>query len=100
MPSAALTLLGNADGDARVNDDSICDPLQGSLTIGEVTPVIFRGDLQALAPKEAISACIACCTGRTAHFRSGPYDPHRPSTTDAIMSDGLAGCWSFMLGRD
>jgi hypothetical protein len=32
MPSAALTLPGNADGDARVNDDSICDPLQGSLT--------------------------------------------------------------------
>jgi len=56
MPSAAITLLGNADGDARVNDDSICDPLQGSLTIGEVTPVIFRGDLKALAPKEAISA--------------------------------------------
>jgi hypothetical protein len=56
MPSAALTLLGNADGDARVNDDSICDPLQGSLTIGEVTPVVFRGDLKALAPKEAISA--------------------------------------------
>ena len=56
MPSAALTLPGNADGDARVNDDSICDPLQGSLTIGEVTPVIFRGDLKALAPKEAISA--------------------------------------------
>jgi hypothetical protein len=56
MPSAALTLLGNADGDARVNDDSICDPLQGSLTIGEVTPVIFRGDLKALAPKEAIYA--------------------------------------------
>jgi hypothetical protein len=56
MPSAALTLPGNAYGDARVNDDSICDPLQGSLTIGEVTPVIFRGDLQALAPREAISA--------------------------------------------
>ena len=56
MPSAALTLPGNADGDARVNDDSICDPLQGSLTIGEVTPVVFRGDLKALAPKEAISA--------------------------------------------
>jgi hypothetical protein len=56
MPSAALTLPGNADGDARVNDDSFCDPLQGSLTIGEVTPVIFRGDLKALAPKEAISA--------------------------------------------
>jgi hypothetical protein len=56
MPSAALTLLGNADGDARVNDDSICDPLQGSLTIGEVTPVVFRGDLKALAPKEATSA--------------------------------------------
>jgi hypothetical protein len=56
MPSAALTLPGNAGCDARVNDDSICDPLQGSLTIGEVTPVIFRGDLKALAPKEAISA--------------------------------------------
>jgi hypothetical protein len=56
MPSAALTLPGNADGDARVNDDSICDPLQGSLTIGEVTPVVFRGDMKALAPKEAISA--------------------------------------------
>ena len=56
MPSAALTLLGNADGDARVNDDSICDPLQGSLKIGEATPVIFDGDLKALAPKEAISA--------------------------------------------
>ena len=56
MPSAALTLPGDADGDARVNDDSICDPLQGSLTIGEVTPVIFAGDLIALAPKEAISA--------------------------------------------
>ncbi len=56
MPSAALTLPGNADGDARVNDDSICDPLQGSLTIGEVTPVIFRGDLKALAPEEAIYA--------------------------------------------
>jgi hypothetical protein len=56
MPSAALELPGTADGDARVNDDSICDPLQGSLTIGEVTPVIFRGDLKALAPKEAISA--------------------------------------------
>jgi hypothetical protein len=56
MLSAALTLPGNAEGDARVNDDSICDPLQGSLTIGEVTPVIFRGDLKALAPKEAISA--------------------------------------------
>jgi len=56
MPSAALTLLGNTDGDARVNDDSICDPLQGSRKIGEATPVIFRGDLKALAPKEAISA--------------------------------------------
>ncbi len=56
MPSAALTLPGNAEGDARVNDDSICDPLQGLLTIGEVTPVIFRGDLKALAPKEAIYA--------------------------------------------
>jgi len=56
MPSAALTLPGNADGDARVNDDSICDPLQGLLTIGEATPVIFAGDLKALAPKEAISA--------------------------------------------
>jgi hypothetical protein len=56
MPSAAITLPGNADGDARVNDDSICDPLQGSLKIGEATPVIFDGDLKALAPKEAISA--------------------------------------------
>ena len=56
MPSAALTLPGNAEGDARVNDGSICDPLQGLLTIGEVTPVIFRGDLKALAPKEAIYA--------------------------------------------
>ena len=56
MLSAALTLPGNAEGDARVNDDSICDPLQGSITIGEVTPVNFRGDLKALAPKEAISA--------------------------------------------
>jgi len=56
MPSAALELPGTADGDARVNDGSICDPLQGLLTIGEVTPVIFRGDLKALAPKEAISA--------------------------------------------
>jgi len=56
MPSAALKLPGNADGDARVNDDSICDPLQGSLTIGEATPVIFAGDLKALAPKEAIYA--------------------------------------------
>ena len=41
-------------GDARVNE--LLDPLQGSLAIGEATPVIFRGDLQALAPKEAISA--------------------------------------------
>ena len=56
MPSAALTLPGTADGDARVNDDSICDPLQGLLPIGEVPPVIFRGDLKALAPKEAIYA--------------------------------------------
>jgi hypothetical protein len=56
MPSAALTLPGNADGGARVNDDSICDPLQGLLTIGEATPVIFAGDLKALAPKEAIYA--------------------------------------------
>jgi len=39
-------LPGNADGDARVND----------LLIGEATPVVFGGDLQALAPKEAISA--------------------------------------------
>ena len=54
MPSAALELPGNTGGDARVN--SICDPLQGSLAIGEATPVIFGGDLQALAPKEAISA--------------------------------------------
>jgi hypothetical protein len=53
MPSAALTLPGNADGDARVNDDSICDPLQGSLTIGEVK---LFGDIQAFTPKEAISA--------------------------------------------
>jgi hypothetical protein len=42
MPSAALTLPGNTDRDARVK--SICDPLQDLLTIGEVTPVIFRGD--------------------------------------------------------
>ena len=54
MPSAALELPGNTGGDARVN--SICDPLQDLLPIGDVTPVIFDGDLQALAPKEAISA--------------------------------------------
>ena len=53
MPSATLTLSGNTDGDARVNDDSICDPLQGSLTIGDVKPL---GDIQAFTPKEAISA--------------------------------------------
>jgi len=47
-------LPGNADGDARVNE--LLDPLQGSLAIREAKPVIFRGDLQALAPKEAISA--------------------------------------------
>ena len=51
MPSAALSLPGNADGDARVN--SICDPLQGSETIGDVKPF---GDIQAFTPKEAISA--------------------------------------------
>jgi hypothetical protein len=60
MPSAALTLPGNAGCDARVNDDSICDPLQGSLTIGEVTPVIFASDLTALAPREAISVVPSC----------------------------------------
>jgi hypothetical protein len=54
MPSAALTLPGNADGDARVN--CLLDPLQGWLAIGEPTPVIFDGDLQALSPKEAIYA--------------------------------------------
>jgi len=53
MPSAALTLPGNADGDARVNDDSICDPLRGSLTIGEVK---LFGNIQAFTSKEAISA--------------------------------------------
>jgi hypothetical protein len=51
MPSAALTLLGNADGDARVT--SICDPVQDLLTIGAVKPF---GDIQAFNPKEAISA--------------------------------------------
>ena len=53
MPSAAITLPGNADGDARVNDDSICDPLQDLLTIGEVK---LFGNIQAFTPKEAISA--------------------------------------------
>ena len=53
MPSAALTLLGNTDGDARVNDDSNCDPLQDLLTIGEVK---LFGNIQAFTPKEAISA--------------------------------------------
>ena len=51
MPSAALTLPGNADGDARVN--YLLDPLQGSLTIGDVKPF---GDIQALTPKEACYA--------------------------------------------
>ena len=51
MPSAAPTLPGNAGGDARVN--YLLDPLQGSLTIGDVKPF---GDIQALTPKEAISA--------------------------------------------
>ncbi len=61
MPSAALELplaAGNADGDARV--DCLLDPLQAWLAIGEATPVIFDGDLQALAPdsspEEAVSA--------------------------------------------
>jgi hypothetical protein len=54
MPSAALELPGTADGEARVN--CLRDPLQDSLAVGEATPVIFAGDLQALAPKEAISA--------------------------------------------
>ena len=48
MPSAAPTLPGNAGGDARVN--YLLDPLQGSLTIGDVKPF---GDIQALTPKEA-----------------------------------------------
>ena len=51
MPSAALSLPGNADGDARVN--SICDPLQGSLMIGDVKP--FE-DIPAFTPKEALPA--------------------------------------------
>ena len=51
MPSAALSLPGDADGDARVN--SICDPLQGSLTIGDVKP--FE-DIPAFTPKEALPA--------------------------------------------
>ena len=51
MPSAALSLPGDADGDARVN--SICDPLQGSLKIGDVTP--FE-DIPAFTPKEALPA--------------------------------------------
>ena len=51
MPSAALTLLGYTDGDARVT--SICDPLQGSLKIGDVTP--FE-DIPAFTPKEALPA--------------------------------------------
>jgi hypothetical protein len=50
MPSAALELPGTADGEARVN----C--LRDSLAVGEATPVIFAGDLQALAPKEAVFA--------------------------------------------
>ena len=54
MPSAALELPGTADGEARVN--CLRDPLQDSLAVGEATPVIFAGDLQALAPREAISA--------------------------------------------
>ena len=51
MPSAALELPGNADGDARVN--SICDPLQGLLAVGDVKPF---GDIQAFTPKEALLA--------------------------------------------
>ena len=51
MPSAALSLLGDTDGDARVT--SICDPLQGSLKIGDVTP--FE-DIPAFTPKEALPA--------------------------------------------
>ena len=50
-PSAALTLLGNTDGDARAN--SICDPLQDLLTIGDVKP--FE-DIPAFTPKEALPA--------------------------------------------
>ncbi len=57
MPSAALELPGTADGEARVT--CLRDPLQDSLAVGEATPVIFAGDLQALAPKEAISAFAA-----------------------------------------
>jgi hypothetical protein len=82
MPSAALTLPGNADGDARVNDDSFCDPLQGSLTIGEVTPVIFRGDLKALAPKEAMSAFDATA-GQLAWLAA-------PDTQPISVQDSLA----------
>jgi hypothetical protein len=51
MPSAALTLLGNADGDARVT--SICDPVQDLLTIVDVKPF---GNIQAFNPEEAVSA--------------------------------------------
>ena len=51
MPSAAPTLPGNAGGDARVN--YLLDPLQGSLTIGDVK---LFGDIQALTPKEACYA--------------------------------------------
>ena len=51
MPSAAPTLPGNADGDARVN--YLLDPLQGSLTIGDVK---LFGDIQAFTPKEVCYA--------------------------------------------
>ena len=47
MPSAALTLPGNAGGDARVS--YLLGPLQGSLTIGDVKPF---WEIQALTPKE------------------------------------------------
>ena len=51
MPSAALELPGNTGSDARVI--SICDPLQGSLAVGDVKPF---GDIQAFTPKEALLA--------------------------------------------
>ena len=44
--------LETASGDARVNDTCICDPVQGSLVFGELTPVIFHDELKKRIKQE------------------------------------------------
>jgi len=44
--------LKTASGNARVNDTCICDPVQGSLVFGELTPVIFHDELKKRIKQE------------------------------------------------